>query len=423
MQHNEKIITLSIENLSSFGFACFHNQEEPSIEDDLWHREIELITGEKNNPQIVKIPKKFLIEISKENKIINQGNYKINFTVASIGPIKLLSERAGWNQTIADLEAMKAHGRLAGSQDKNGYLLATYIHKDQGITLGSGLSLPVSADMSWIGMILVHQELRRQGIARSIMNSCLIHARINQNKSIVGLDATAQGKQVYDQLGFKDSFKIWRSDISTNLEIQANQKVALKSFSLESIKNYLQRKNNEERFQIVSLLEGLPHSKNIMALTGGRVSGFVMSRPGRLKPFIGPLIADSDNVALSLLSHVLKHWKTLGFAHAFIDIPDCHIGQGSIFIHENHSSNPSEKPQFYIKKQRSFIRMYQLISKSEAEENLQKALPHPQGGMNKESEIALIKAVEGYGKTMTFMEKERREILPSMYVIGGPEMS
>lgn len=416
MQKNVKIITLSIENLSSDGFACFYNREESDIKDDFWLREIELSVGVENKPQILKIPKNLLIEISKENKIINWGNYKINFNIPSIDPIKLLSERAGWNQTTADLEAMKAHASLPARQGKNGYLLAVYYHKDQGITLGSGLSLPVSADMSWIGMILVHPELRRQGIARSIMSSCLVHARINQNKSIVGLDATEQGKQVYDQLGFKDSYKIWRSDISTNLEIQPNQNVALKSFSLESIKNYLKRKNNSERFQIVKLLESLPNSKNIMAVAGERVSGFVMSRPGRLKPFIGPLIADSDKVALSLLSHVLKHWKTMGFVIAFIDIPECHIGQGSIFIHEDHTSNSSKKTQFSIKPLRSFIRMYQLISESEGEENLQKAV-------NKESEIALNKAVEGYGKTMTFMEKEKREILPSMYAIGGPEMS
>ncbi len=416
MQNNVKIITLSIENLASYGFACFYNREESGVENEYWLREIELSVGTKNKPQIIKIPKNLLVEISKENKIIKWGNYKINFNIPSIDPIKLLSERAGWNQTLADLQAMKAHR-------KNGYILAVYYHKDQGITLGSGLSLPVSVDMSWIGMILVHPELRRQGIARSIMNSCLIHARINQNKSIVGLDATEQGKQVYDQLGFKDSYKIWRSDISTNLEIQANQGVALKPLSLESIKSYLQRKNNEERFQIAELLDGLPNSKNIMAVSGGRVSGFVMSRPGRLKPFIGPLIADSDKVALSLLSHVLKHWKTMGFALAFIDIPEYHIGQGSIFIHEDHSSNPSKKPQFYIKKLRSFIRMYQLISESEGDKNLQKALPRQQAGMNKKSKIALNKAVEGYEKTMTFMEKERREILPSMYAIGGPEMS
>lgn len=409
MPNNVKIITLSIENIERYGFACFHNREESGVENEYWLREIELSVGVENKPQIIKIPKNLLIEISKENKIINWGNYKINFNITSVDPIKLLSERAGWNQTLADLEAMKAHR-------KNGYLLAVYYHKDQGITLGSGLSLPVSADMNWIGMILVHPELRRQGIARSIMSSCLVHARINQNKSIVGLDATEQGKQVYDQLGFKDSYKIWRSDISTNLEIQPNQNVALKSFSLESIKNYLKRKNNSERFQIVKLLESLPNSKNIMAVSGERVSGFVMSRPGRLKPFIGPLIADSDKVALSLLSYVLKHWKTMGFAVAFIDIPEYHIGQGSIFIHEDNSSNPSKKTQFYIKQLRSFIRMYQLISESEGEENLQKTV-------NKESKIALLKAVEGYRKTMTFMEKEKREILPSMYAIGGPEMS
>lgn len=409
VKNQEKIITLSRENLSFYGFACFHNREESHIVDESWLRGIELSVGVENKPQIIKIPKNLLVEISHEDKIVNSKYYKIESSSAAVKSIKLLSERAGWNQTLADLDMINAHA-------ENGNRLATYSYKNQEIPLGSGLSLPVSDDMSWIGMILVHTELRRQGIARSIMNSCLEHARLFQNKSIVGLDATPQGKQVYDSLGFKDSYKIWRSDISTNSEIQSNSDVGLETLEMESVKGYLKRKNNEERFQIVELLGKLPDSKNIMALSHGVITGFVMSRSGRLKPFIGPLIADSNDVAMSLLNSVLKHWKSMGYAHAFIDIPEQHIGQESIFINEGEISNLSNKPQISINPLRSFIRMYQLISESEAEQSLQKS-------MNKESENALHKAVEGYGKTMAFMEKERKDIIPSMYAIGGPEMS
>ena len=416
MKNHEKTIHLSIDTLSMYGFACFHYKEEPLLENNFWLREIVLSAGEENKPQQIKIPKKLLVEISHEDKIVNSKNYKIDSNSAAVKPIKLLSERAGWNQTLADLDIINAHA-------ENGYRLATYSHENQEIPLGSGLSLPVSDDMSWIGMILVHPELRRQGIARSIMNSCLEYARLIQNKSIVGLDATPQGKQVYDSLGFKDSYKIWRSDISTDFENDPVSMAKPEPLELERIRKYLNRINNTERYQIVELLESLPGTKNIMVVSGGTVCGFVMSRPGRIKPFIGPLIADSNNIAISLLNHVLKHWKSMGHAHAFIDVPEYHIGERSIFTNEDDQSNSPKKSQFSINPLRSFVRMYQLISESELEENLQKSLPRQQAGMSEETNIALNKAIDSYEKTVAYMEKEKQEILPSMYAIGGPEMS
>ncbi|MCK5701819.1 MAG: GNAT family N-acetyltransferase [Cyclobacteriaceae bacterium] len=416
MKNHEKTIHLSIDTLSMYGFACFHYKEEPLLENNFWLREIVLSAGEENKPQQIKIPKKLLVEISHEDKIVNSKNYKIDSNSAAVKPIKLLSERAGWNQTLADLDIINAHA-------ENGYRLATYSHENQEIPLGSGLSLPVSDDMSWIGMILVHPELRRQGIARSIMNSCLEYARLIQNKSIVGLDATPQGKQVYDSLGFKDSYKIWRSDISTDFENDPVSMAKPEPLELERIRKYLNRINNTERYQIVELLESLPGTKNIMVVSGGTVCGFVMSRPGRIKPFIGPLIADSNNIAISLLNHVLKHWKSMGHAHAFIDVPEYHIGERSIFTNEDDQSNSPKKSQFSINPLRSFVRMYQLISESELEENLQKSLPRQQAGMSEETNIALNKAIDSYEKTLTYMEKEKRDIIPSMYAIGGPEMS
>ena len=364
------------------------------------------------------------------DKIIQSEYYTINSNVFTIGAIQLLSERAGWNQTKADLESLISHARLPARQGNEGMRMATYYFQNQNVPLGSGIALPLSDELSWIGMILVHPELRRQGIARSIMNSCLEHARIIQKKAIVGLDATPQGKQVYDSLGFKDSYKIWRSDISTDLEYQSVQTVELEHFRLEAIKDYLERKNNTERFQIVELLSNLPDSKNIMAVSDGIVSGFAMSRPGRVKPFIGPIIADSDGIALSLLNRILAYWKSIGYAHAFIDVPEQHIGQELFFIDENETSNASKKPQIFINPIRSFVRMYQLISESELEEILQIYLSHRppageagQASMNEASKKALEKAKDSYEKTLAYMEKEKREIVPSMYAIGGPEMS
>ncbi len=411
MQNLEKVLNISEKNLTTYGFACFYYAEELRSQDNYWLREITLSIGgiQEIKPQPFKIPDKLLIELSKKDKIVNHENYKIGENDSPVAAVKLLSERAGWNQTKSDLD------HIYKNADR-GYLLATYSFKNQKIILGSGLSLPISEDISWIGMILVHPELRRQGIAKSIMHSCMEHARLNQKKSIIGLDATPQGKQVYDSLGFVDSYKLWRSEIATDLKHPSDSNVELRSFDLPEVKKYLLSKNNIERFQITTLLADLPKSKNLLAISDGIVTGFIMSRPGRLKPLIGPIFADSEETAISLLTHVLSHWNSMGFSYVFIDIPEQHIGEGSIFINEESTFNSSKTSQIVIKQLRSFVRMYQLISDKEVEKYL----------VNSDSESykqALLKAGESYEKTLAYMEKEKKDIIPNMYAIGGPEMS
>ena len=217
-------------------------------------------------------------------------------------------------------------------------------------------------------------------------------------------------------MGFKDSYKIWRSNISTNWENQPNADVRIEPLALDSIKEYLKQKNNEARFQIVALLDDLPDTFNIMARADGKVSGFVMTRPGRLKPFIGPLFADSDEIATCLLNKALMYWDTQGFTHVFIDVPEYHIGQASVFMNEDDPPVSTKRSQFSIQQIRSFVRMYQLISELELEKYLQES-------MNIASKSGLHLAVEGYKKTKKYVEKERNEIIPSMFATGGPEMS
>ncbi len=403
------MVIISEKNLSTYGFACFHYAEELRSQDNHWLREITLNVGDakENKPILFKIPVSLLIELSKKEKIVNQENYKIGENDSPVAAVKLLSERAGWNQTISDLEHIYKNA-------DNGYRLATYSFKNQKITLGSGLSLPISEDISWIGMILVHPELRRQGVARSIMHSCLAHARLNQNKTIIGLDATPQGKQVYDSLGFVDSYKLWRSEIATDLMHPSNSMVEMRLFDLDVVKKYLIRKDNIERFQITTLLANLPNSKNLLAISDGSVTGFIMSRPGRLKPLIGPFIADSNEVAFELLNTALKHWNSLGYSHVFIDVPEYHIGEGSIFSNNERVSFKPENLKISIRQLRSFVRMYQLISEKEVHKYM----------MNSESEaLVLQKVMDGYEKTLAYMEKEKKDIIPNMYAIGGPEMS
>lgn len=395
------LISITTNNLSRYGFICFHQPGECELINGSWMRKAVINICGKNADIVQKfnLPEEYCIELLPGQKIIESDNYSIVTSTTSQETIDLLLQRAGWNQTVADLESMADHGQ--GS-----IFIANYDFLNEKLPLGSGVSLPVSKEHGWIGMILVHPELRRQGIARSIMNSCIKDARLIQKKSIIGLDATPLGKQVYDSLGFRDSFAIWRSVIDTSCG-KAFQDLKIIPFNFALVKNYLQKIDYTERIEIIEILASLPNAKNFMFSDGDVILGFVLSRPGRLKPFIGPLIADTPEIAIDLLRFVLKKWNTSGYKDVFMDIPEHHL-ENSIFIKEGNFRD-SDEDRISVKPARSFIRMYQLVSDNALVE--------------KSNDLAMKKAQESHDKTAIFMKKEIAQIVPKMYGTAGPEWS
>lgn len=394
---------ISEENLDRYGFSCLHHPGVPRIEHGYWTRKIEMISS--NNSEIdhyfFKISEEFLIQISENQKITQHDNFEIGQLPGAENRIKLLSERAGWNQTMDDLYSMN---RL----DPSGIFVASYKYKNHNIPLGSGAAIPVNANMSWIGMILVHPELRRQGIARAMMHTCLSHARLNQKRNIVGLDATPLGKQVYDSLGFQDSFLIWRSILSTNIKNEIDAPCKVIPFELERVTHYLEQKNYTERNGHIEILHKLPGSENFMATSGNSILGFALSRPGRIKPFVGPVIADTWEIAMALIMAILLHWKRRKINDVFIDIPGFHLEDGGLFVRKDHHSN-SHRYQIPVNPKRSFMRMYQLISGRQHD--------------NEMDDDSLVQAINSKKETTTFVSKEINEIVPMMYGTSGPEWS
>jgi GNAT superfamily N-acetyltransferase len=402
-------VQITKQNLADYGFACFHQQGACQIRNGFWTRKISLNGEQKSIFQNFKVPEAFCIELSSGEKLTTSDYFEIQASKAPIQAMALLAQRAGWNQTIPDLEAMI---RVAS----DGVFIASYRFNNQEIPLGSGVSLTVNEDYCWIGMILVHPELRRQGIARAIMNACLQHARMIQKKSVIGLDATPLGKQVYDSLGFKDSFTIWRSVIPTHIQPPDMPGFDGESFDIKLVINYLESKNYIERLQIIGLLSNIPDSKNISFITSDGVKGFVMSRPGRLKPFIGPLIADSADVALILLKMILNYWKDLGHENVFMDIPELHL-HNSVF-HINEHEAMADKLDIPAKPVRSFIRMYHLVNTDDLKAS--SGIGNFKLSINQST---FRKSQSSYDITTAFMQKEKLEIVPIMFGTSGPEWS
>ena len=270
--------------------------------------------------------------------------------------MSLLSARAGWNQTRADLR------RFFGGQCGRAYGAA--LHTGRGvIDLGSGSLFIPSGRLAWIGMILVHEELRRQGIARAMMRHCLQVAEWEMDIPCIGLDATPAGRELYLDLGFREAYPIWRCRIDTSdtAEILSEEAVSTAP-DYRGIRAYLERTQWLGRLPEPQLLRQLPGSAICAIRRNGEVTGFAISRPGRIMPYIGPVLADSATEASLLIEAHLQRWKSQGFTQVFIDIPEVHCGAGD----DTTADGPQAIQAYFatLQRLRPLIRMYRAGRKS-----------------------------------------------------------
>src|SRR5207249_1685387 len=112
-----------------------------------------------------------------------------------------LRELAGWNQTLDDWR-----GLLELSPE--GCFLAEW----DGAPAGTITTICYGQELAWIGMLLVHPDFRGRGIGRALLARCVEHLKAAGIRAIK-LDATPDGKMLYEQFGFREEGSIMRCEI------------------------------------------------------------------------------------------------------------------------------------------------------------------------------------------------------------------
>jgi len=220
-----------------------------------------------------------------------------------------LSDQAGWNQTVEDWRFMLEHGRAVGLREPGGGWV------------GSSLIMPLGPDLSWISMVLIDRNWRRQGLGTMLLKRCIESVRASG--AIPGLDATELGRPVYLPQGFEDLYALsrWRLDSVAGAEPPpAGCRIRrMKPEDLGAIIAYDEPRSRLLRGHVLHyLFESVPDDA-CLAEVEGRLVGYALGRPGRRAAQIGPVVAESPDVALSLISRM----TTLG-APVILDVPDAH---------------------------------------------------------------------------------------------------
>ena len=203
-----------------------------------------------------------------------------------------LSIEAGWNQTEDDwrlLVELAPDGCFGIEIDRELVSTATLF------TYGTKLA--------WVGMVLTRVEFRGRGFARRLLTHALSVAD-SQGVESVKLDATDEGRPLYEKLGFRQEQLTERWERPGG---RARAEGALPESSLSQESLALDAKAfGVDRSALLQYLETTHRP-----VTLGK--SYLMSRPGRLNQYLGPCVAESYKAARTLIEGTLQQATSGGW--------------------------------------------------------------------------------------------------------------
>jgi GNAT superfamily N-acetyltransferase len=221
-----------------------------------------------------------------------------------------LKEAAGWNQTEDDwrrLITLEPAGCFAAI--KNHQLVGTTTtttYKDQ---------------LAWVGMVLVDPQNRRQGIATRLMETALDY--LKGKVATVKLDATAQGKPVYERFGFEVESLVerWAGNIKSRNDIRPTGPISLiNKLNMAAQRELLDldwRAFGADRSTLIeSLIDNSTFTPVMKRSADGKVSGYAVARRGTKANYLGPVVTTDPSDVVSLIDEMLGR---MGAGRVYID--------------------------------------------------------------------------------------------------------
>ena len=259
-----------------------------------------------------------------------------HLTPNDLGECMELTVTVGWNQLREDWEtilSLRPDGCFAACLD--------------GRIVGTATTTAYGDAFGWIGMVIVHPEYRRRGIGRALLEECIASLG---HCAAARLDATPNGKQLYDGLGFVDEYLFGRY-VAARPAIPpptaGPAPVPMAEADLPEVVAFDRPAFGTDRSAVLSAWLRRTPDCALVARDGGRIVGYCMGRPGLNYATIGPVVARDEGVARALVGVALAR-----------------IGPRPVVLDAfEHSPDFLEwLGELGFAKQRPFIRMYRGIN-------------------------------------------------------------
>ncbi len=217
-----------------------------------------------------------------------------------------LEELIRWNQTESDwrrvlaLDARGCFGAFIAGQLIGTITTATY-----------------AGQLAWIGMVLVHPDYRRRGVATRLMRMALDYSQ-GAGLTTIKLDATPEGRPVYESLGFAPESVVerWEGTARTSPSSGMSK---LDERTLPEFLDLDRLAFGADRSRLLDFLvkDSCCQPLVMVEPMNGRSCGYVLARRGERAFYIGPLIAVDERAALTLLDAMLDQ---LAGKRVYIDL-------------------------------------------------------------------------------------------------------
>jgi GNAT superfamily N-acetyltransferase len=210
-----------------------------------------------------------------------------------------LKEIAGWNQTAEDwkrfLEASSA---------------GCFVAEVDGAVRGTATTISYDDKFAWVGMVLVDPEYRGQGIGTQLLRKTIEYlddAKIGAIK----LDATPQGKPIYEKLGFVPEYEIERMILkrtppkSAQLS-QPGEREPLDEAMVKAIIAKDRKVFGADRSGLLASLHDHAPELSVASWQDRNLRGYAFGRHGSFADHLGPWVATDAQDGQCLLQTFLQ---------------------------------------------------------------------------------------------------------------------
>ena len=204
-----------------------------------------------------------------------------------------LREQAGWNQTADDWRRLL-------DWEPDGCFAAEL----GGAVVATATTTVYGPALAWIGMVLVDEGQRRRGIGKALFGHAMGYLD-GRGVATIGLDATPDGKALYDQLGYRDAYGLERR-IGRPPDLPPGDARPLAEADLPAVLGLDERASGCDRARILRALHAGAPDGCFVVERGGELAGYLLGRPGTRAWHLGPLVARDAETADRLVGAALR---------------------------------------------------------------------------------------------------------------------
>jgi GNAT superfamily N-acetyltransferase len=213
-------------------------------------------------------------------------------TAAHIPDGMRLKEMAGWNQTRGDWERF-LRASPAGC----------FVAESEGRVVGTAATIVYEDRFAWIGMVLVDPVARGQGVGTQLLEKTIGYLDGCGIPSMK-LDATPQGKPLYEKLGFVSEYEIerWRlkRTPAPNALLEGN------TMEIEEVLQLDRTIFGADRGELLRSVAQEAPEFALQTRREGRLTGYAFGRKGSRADHLGPWVAQDKISARSILDEFLQ---------------------------------------------------------------------------------------------------------------------